>query len=89
MGHGRAWMVGGDAGFIDTSFSEWGWGRYDGKPVDLTSEQEAIATMYASMIKTDYATKKVHEAPPMPGATDTTRQYQDRLRHQQGEGTQA
>mmetsp|Transcript_29159 Transcript_29159/g.76513 ORF Transcript_29159/g.76513 Transcript_29159/m.76513 type:complete len:553 (+) Transcript_29159:844-2502(+) len=33
--------------------------RYDGKPVDLNAEQEAIATMYASMIKTDYATKKV------------------------------
>ncbi len=32
--------------------------RYDGSEVDLTSEQEAIATMYASMIKTDYATKK-------------------------------
>ena len=33
-------------------------GSYDGKLVDLTKEQEAIATMYASMIKTDYATKK-------------------------------
>jgi hypothetical protein len=36
--------------------------RYDDRPVDLTSEQEAIATMYASMIKTDYATKKARPA---------------------------
>ena len=36
-----------------------GRGRDDGRAVDLTSEQEAIATMYASMSKTDYASKKV------------------------------
>ena len=31
--------------------------KYDGKTVDLNPEQEAVATMYAAMIKTDYATK--------------------------------
>ena len=31
--------------------------KYDGKAVDLNPEQEAVATMYAAMIKTDYATK--------------------------------
>ncbi|KAL9266827.1 DNA topoisomerase 1 beta-like protein [Drosera capensis] len=30
---------------------------YDGKPVDLTSEQEEVATMYALMLETDYVQK--------------------------------
>ena len=32
--------------------------KYDGQFVDLDPEQEAVATMYAAMIKTDYATKE-------------------------------
>jgi DNA topoisomerase I len=32
--------------------------KYDGVPVDLTPEQEEIATMYASMLETDYVTQK-------------------------------
>jgi len=31
--------------------------KYDGKAVDLNPEQEAVATMYAAMIKSDYVTK--------------------------------
>ncbi|KAL9275577.1 DNA topoisomerase 1 alpha-like protein [Drosera capensis] len=30
---------------------------YDGKPVDLTPEQEEVATMYAAMLETDYVQK--------------------------------
>ena len=32
--------------------------KYDGKPVDLTPEQEEIATMYGVMIETDWISKK-------------------------------
>ena len=32
--------------------------KYDGEPVDLNDEQESVATMYAAMINTDYATKE-------------------------------
>jgi hypothetical protein len=32
--------------------------KYDGVPVDLTPEQEEVATMYATMLETDYITQK-------------------------------
>lgn len=32
---------------------------YDGKPVDLTPEQEEVATMFAVMKETDYMNKPV------------------------------
>jgi len=32
--------------------------KYDGQEVDLNDEQESVATMYAAMLTTDYATKK-------------------------------
>lgn len=32
--------------------------KYDGVPVDLTPEQEEVATMYAAMLETDYVTQK-------------------------------
>lgn len=32
---------------------------YDGKPVDLTPDQEEVATMFAVMKETDYMNKKV------------------------------
>ena len=35
--------------------------RYDGKPVQLTSEQEEVATMYASMLETAYAKEPVFQ----------------------------
>jgi len=36
--------------------------KYDGKPVPLTPEQEEVATMFAAMVHTDYATKPVFRA---------------------------
>lgn len=32
--------------------------KYDGVPVDLTPEQEEVATMYAAMLETDYVKQK-------------------------------
>lgn len=32
--------------------------KYDGLPVDLTPEQEEVATMYAAMLETDYVKQK-------------------------------
>jgi Eukaryotic DNA topoisomerase I, DNA binding fragment len=32
--------------------------KYDGVPVDLTPEQEEVATMFAAMLETDYVTQK-------------------------------
>lgn len=32
--------------------------KYDGIPVDLTPEQEEVATMYAAMLETDYVKQK-------------------------------
>lgn len=32
--------------------------KYDGVPVDLTTEQEEVATMFAAMLETDYVTQK-------------------------------
>lgn len=32
--------------------------KYDGVPVDLTAEQEEVATMYAAMLETDYVKQK-------------------------------
>lgn len=32
--------------------------KYNGVPVDLTAEQEEVATMFAAMLETDYVTQK-------------------------------
>ena len=37
---------------------------YDGKPVELTPEQEEVATMFAAMRETDYAKNPIFQAAP-------------------------
>ena len=34
---------------------------YDGKPVELTTDQEEVATMYAAMLTTDYVKKEAFQ----------------------------